>query len=108
MDIYYIYTIRKDSSSMGSGSRKLKEIRAINYLLYFKLFYKYIQDYNKNINFLFYEMNNLNEFILELKERKMIHYNQIQVNLIQQILNEKNISIYFKSFLENMLMYLKY
>ena len=104
----YLYTIRKDSRPIGSGSRKLKEIEAINYLLYFKLFYKYIQDYNKNINFLFYEMNNLNEFILELKEGKMIHYKQIQVSLIQQILNEKNISIYFKSFLENMLMYFKY
>ena len=104
----YLYTIRKDSSPMGNGSRKLKEIRAINYLLYLKLFYKYIQDYNKNINFLFYEMNNLNEFILELKEGKMIHYKQIQVSLMQQILKEKNISIYFKSFLENMLMYLKY
>ena len=74
----------------------------------YKLFYKYIRDYNKDINFLFYEMNSLNEFILELKESKMLHYKQIQISLIQQILNEKNISIYFKSYLENMLMYFKY
>ena len=104
----YLYTIRKDSSSKGDGSKKLEEIRAMNYLFYFKLFYKYIQDYNKDINFLFYEMNSLNEYILELKESKMIHYKQIQINLIQQILNEKNISIYFKSYLENMLMYFNY
>ena len=104
----YLYTIRKDSSSKGDGSKKLKEIRAMNYLFYFKLFYKYIQDYNKDINFLFYEMNSLNEYILELKESKMIHYKQIQINLIQQILNEKNISIYFKSYLENILMYFNY
>ena len=104
----YLYTIRKESSPMVNGSRKLKEIRAMNYLLYFKLFYKYIRDYNKDINFLFYEMNSLNEFILELKESKMIHYKQIQVSLIRKILNEKNISIYFKSYLENMLMYFNY
>ena len=104
----YLYTIRKDSSSKGDGSKKLKEIRAMNYLFYFKLFYKYIQDYNKDINFLFYEMNSLNEYILELKESKMIHYKQIQISLIQQILNEKNISIYFKSYLENILMYFNY
>ena len=104
----YLYTIRKDSSPMDNENRKLKEIRAMNYLLYFKLFYKYIQDYNKDINFLFYEMNSLNEFILELKESKMFHYKQIQISLIQQILNEKNISIYFKGYLENMMMYFKY
>jgi len=104
----YLNTIRKNSSPMGNGSRKLKEIRALNYLLYFKLFYKYIQDYNKDINFLYYEMNTLNEFILELKESKMVHYKQIQISLMQQILNEKNLSIYFKSYLENMLMYFKY
>ena len=104
----YLYTIRKDSSPMDNENRKLKEIRAMNYLLYFKLFYKYIQDYNKDINFLFYEMNSLNEFILELKESKMFHYKQIQISLIQQILNEKNISIYFKGYLEKMMMYFKY
>ena len=104
----YLYTIRKDNIPMGIESRKLKEIRAMNYLLYFKLFYKYIQDYNKDINFLFYEMNSLNEFILELKECKMIQYKKIQINLIQKILNKKNLSVYFKSYLENMLMYFSY
>ena len=104
----YLYTIRKDNIPMGNESRKLKEIRAMNYLLYFKLFYKYIQDYNKDINFLFYEMNSLNEFILELKECKMIQYKKLQINLIQKILNKKNLSVYFKSYLENMLMYFSY
>ena len=104
----YLYTIRKDYIPMSNGNRKSIEIRAINYLLYFKLFYKYIQDYSKDINFLFYEMNSLNEFILELKKSKMLQYKQIQISLIQQILNEKNLSIYFKSYLDNMLMYFKY
>ena len=102
------YTIRKDIQQKDNGSIKLKRIRAINYLLYFKLFYKYIQDYNKDLNFLFYEMNSLNKFILELKESKMILYKKIQLGLINQILKEKNLSIDFKSYLENMLMFFKY
>ena len=104
----YLYTIRKNNIPMGNENRKMKVIRAMNYLLYFKLFYKYIKDYNKDLNFLFFEMNSLNEFILELKESKMIQYKKIQINLIQQILNEKNLSVYFKSYLENMLMFFKY
>ena len=104
----YLYTIRKDIQQKDNGSMKLKRIRAINYLLYFKLFYKYIQEYNKDLNFLFYEMNSLNKFILELKESKMIQYKKIQLSLINQILKEKNISIDFKSYLENMLMFFKY
>ena len=104
----YLYTIRKDTQQKANGNIKLKGIRAMNYLLYFKLFYKYIQDYNKDLNFLFHEMNSLNKFILELKEIKMIQYKKIQISLIKQILNEKNLSIDFKSYLENMLMYFNY
>ncbi len=103
-----LYTIRKDTQQKANGNIKLKGIRAMNYLLYFKLFYKYIQDYNKDLNFLFYEMNSLNKFILELKESKMIQYKKIQLSLINQILKEKNLSIDFKNYLENMLMFFKY
>ena len=104
----YLYTIRKDNNKIDNENRKLKEIRAMNYLLYFKLFYKYIHDYNQDINFLYFEMNSLNKFILELKESKMIQYKKILLSLINKILNEKNVSVYFKSYLENMLMYFKY
>ena len=42
----YLYNIRKISMSHGDGGDELKKIRSINYLLYFQIFYKYI-------NFLF-------------------------------------------------------
>ena len=38
----YLYNIRKISMSNGEGEIKLRMIRAINYLLYFEIFYKYI------------------------------------------------------------------
>ena len=41
----YLYIIRKVSMSRGNGGGKLKKTRAMNYLFYFKLFYKYIKDY---------------------------------------------------------------
>ena len=42
----YLYIIRKVSMSRGDGGIKLKQIRAMNHLLYFKIFYKYILEYN--------------------------------------------------------------
>ena len=104
----YLYIIRKVSMSRGNGGGKLKKTRAMNYLFYFKLFYKYIKDYNKDLNFLYYEMKNLNEFTLDLKVNNMTQYIKIQTNLIQRILCEKKISNDFKNYLEKLLLYFKY
>ena len=104
----YLYIIRKVSMSRGDGGNKLKQIRAMNYLFYFRLFYKYILDYNKDLNFLFYEMKSLNEFILDVKDNTLNQNMQVLINLIEQILKEKNISVEFKSYLEKLLLYFKY
>ena len=104
----YLYIIRKVSMSRGDGGNKLKQIRAMNYLFYFRLFYKYILDYNKDLNFLFYEMKSLNEFLLDVKDNTLNQNMQVLINLIEQILKEKNISIEFKSYLEKLLLYFKY
>ena len=104
----YLYIIRKVSMSRGNGGDKLKKTRAMNYLFYFKLFYKYIKDYNKELNFLYHEMKNLNEFILDLKVNNMTQYIKIQTNLIQRILGEKKLSNDFKNYLERLLLYFKY
>ena len=103
----YLYIIRKLSMSRGDGDKKLKKIRAMNHLFYFKLFYKYIQDYHKDINYLYYEMKDLHRFILAIKDNNMIQYIPIQKNLIQQALKEKNISNEFKEYLQNLLEYYK-
>ena len=63
----YLYIKRKVSMSRGGG-RKLKNLRAKNYIFYFKLFYKYIKDYNKDINILYYEMKDLEYSLLKIKK----------------------------------------
>ena len=59
----YMYNLRKVSMSRGDGGIELKKIRAINYLLYFKIFYKYIEVFKKSRKGLYYEMKNLKRFI---------------------------------------------
>ena len=100
----YLYIIRKVSISRGDGDRKLMKIKAVNYLSYFKLFYKYLQEYNKDRNFLYFEMRDLQRFILYIKEKNMIPYIIIQINFIKKIIKDKYISEKFKSYLNNILL----
>jgi len=103
----YLYIIRKVSMSRGDGGDKLRQIRAMNHLYYFKLFYKYIKDYQKDLNFLYYEMKDLKRFIFYIKESNMTKYIPTQVNLLYQILQEKNISSEFENFIQNVLIFFK-
>ena len=59
----YLYIRRNISMSRGGGD-ELKLIRTKNFISYFKIFYKYVKDYNKDINILFYEMKNLENKII--------------------------------------------
>jgi len=98
----YLYIRRKNSMSSG-GNYTMHIIRAINYLYYFEIFYKYIKDYNKDVNILFKEMQNLEQFILGIKKFKMEQYIPIQLKLVERIFHEKTISKEFKIYLLNLL-----
>jgi len=98
----YLYVRRNISMSRGGGE-ELEQIRAINFLFYFNHFYKYLKDYKKDINILFYEMKNLERKILAIKNKNMTQYLPIQQKLIKQILQEKNISKEFEIYLQNLL-----
>ena len=92
--------------SRGDGGNILKNTRAVNHLSYFQIFYKYIKDFNKDRNFLFYEMKDLNRFILDMKECDN-KYIKIQINLINTIIKDRLISDEFRNYLQNLLLYLK-
>ena len=96
----YLYIKRKVSMSRGGG-RKLKNLRAKNYILYFKLFYKYIKDYKKDINILYYEMKDLEHIILKIKNYNITKYLRIHLNLLKKILKENILTIQFKNYLQN-------
>ena len=102
----YLYIKRKKSMSRGGG-RKLKELRSKNYYFYFQLFYKYIKDFNKDINILFFEMQNLERFIIQFKNSNLTKYKRVQLNLLKQILKENSLSKEFETYLQNLSIYLK-
>ena len=100
----YLNIIRKEMYR-DDEKGKLKRIRTVEHFFYFKLFYKYLKDYNKNKNFLFYEMRDLHHFILEIKDSKIIQYILLQKNLIYQIMQETNLSNDFQLYLQNLMNY---
>ena len=103
----YLYNIRNISMSRG-GNDQLKEIRAKNYIYYLKLFYKCIKDYNKDINYLFYEMKNVvSNKLLIIKDNGMINEIKILCLFIDKILNENKLSNQFENFLLNLSTYFK-
>ena len=100
----YLYNLRNLSMSRG-GTDELREIRSINFLFYFKIFYKLIKDFKKDINFLLYEMKSFRPTILRIKQNNLKQYIPIQLELIERILKENNISKDFETFLQNLSIY---
>jgi hypothetical protein len=89
------------------GGRKLKNIRVKNYIFYLKIFYKYIKDFKKDRNILYYEMKDLEQFVKKIKDYNITKYMRIQKNFIKKILKENILSVEFKSYLQNFLNFLQ-
>jgi len=100
----YLYIQRKVSMSRG-GNDEIKEVRAKNFICYFKKFLKYIKDYKKDINILFHEMKNLNRKLLITKRNNITECKLFLLNLFKNILLEKNISIQFQIYLQKLSFY---
>ena len=101
----YLYNIRKVSMSRGYGGEQLKLIRTINHFFYFKIFYRYIKDYHKERNYLFYEMKDLNHYILYIKDFNLTNYISLEIDFINEIMNDTYCSEAFKNYLNELLMY---
>ena len=102
----YLYILRKVSVSHGR-SDELKEIRAKNFIRYIQKFFKYIKDYQKDINILYNEIKNLNRQLSTIKRNNMTEYKSIILDLFNNILSEKNISIQFQIYLYQLFFYYK-
>ena len=100
----YLYNQRKVNMSRG-GSDELKQIRSKNFICYFQKFFKYIKDYKKDINILFYEMKNLNRKLSIIKRNNMIECKSFIIDLFKNILGEKNVSIKFQIYLQKLSFY---
>ena len=84
------------------GDEDLIKTRAKNYVSYFILFYNYLHDYNKDINYLFYEMKNLEKNLLVIIEYNLNKFKEILYILILRIQHENSLSNEFQAYLQNL------
>lgn len=101
----YMYNIRPVSMSHGEGGAQLKQIRAINYLLYFRIFYKYIKQLDINRKIIFNELRNLKRFIYSIKDINVTIYGNNTRYFLNGILNDNFADKIFKSFVIEILLY---
>jgi hypothetical protein len=85
--------------SISHNDDKHNIIMSINYYLYYKLFYRYIKEFKKDINYLYYDMKEFAPYLLKFKDYKLSLYNSQLISLIKNIKNNNNISNEFKNFL---------
>jgi hypothetical protein len=101
----YMYNLRQLSMSRGEGGALLKQVRAINYLLYFQILFKYIKQFKIDRKILYNELKNLRRYIFSIKDNNMtIYENQIK-NFLNEILNDDLTDKIFKSFVIDLLLY---
>lgn len=95
----YLYNIRKVSMSRGEGGIELKKVRTINHFLYFKLFYRLIKQFDKNRDYLFLEMKDLNHYVYYIKDLDIKEYIPKQIKFVKYMLEDESLSPDFRNYL---------
>ena len=91
--------------SRGEGGVELKKIRTINHYQYFYIFYKYIKDFNKDRNFLMYEMKDLNHYVLFIKDLNMSLYIKKEIKFLNDLLSDRKVKTEFRNYIRKTLDY---
>ena len=101
----YLYNIRKVSMSRGDGGIELKKVRTINHYQYFFLLYKFLKDFDKDRNFLMYEMKDLNHYVLYIKDLNIEEYIHKEIQFLNDLLKDKKIKNSFRNYINEILIY---
>ena len=101
----YLYSIRKKSITNDINEDYHLKIVSINYLLYYKLFYRYIKDFNKNLDYLYYDIFTFSPYLLNLKKLKVDEFILDSLKFFNNIINDKKISNDFKNFINKLILF---
>ena len=98
----YLYNIRLNSMSRGKKGKKLEIITCYNYLLFYKLFYRYIKNFKKDFNYLYFDLKAFYYYLLKFKKFKALEYYP-KISAFFNRLKKENISKSFKMFIDFLL-----
>ena len=77
----------------------------LNHYLYFTTFYRYIKEFNKDRNFLFYELRDLQKYMKSIKECEIFDYIPKAIAFLKEILDDNLASQEFKDFANEMIIF---
>ncbi len=101
----YLYYLRDNGmSSSDKGNIKHDLIVSYNYLLYFRFFFKYVINFNKDINFFLYDFQEFSSYLLKLKDLNSFEFIPDALNFFEEII-KRNISETFKLFIQELIDY---
>ena len=101
----YLYNLRDNGmSNYKEGNSKHNIILSYNFLLYFKFLYKYTINFSKDINFFLYDFEDFSYYLLQLKTFNASEYIPIVIRFLEDI-NKRDISEYFKIFVNKLIEY---
>ena len=103
--IGYMYNIRKDSMSHANKGDEINFKMSLNMLFFYQLFYQYIKYFNKDLNYLYFDLKAFDYFFNYIKEYKSSIKKKKIKNFYKNLLNEANISVDFKKYIERFLKY---
>ena len=99
----YLYNIRKNSMSRVFNENSHDLIVSYNFLLYFKLLYKYILDFKKDLNFILYELQ-LNYFsLLKFKDLNANEYILKTIDFLNDIIKNST-TVNLKNYINNLIL----
>lgn len=101
----YLYNIRQFSISHTIKNKKDLIIKSINIYLYLKIFLKYIQDFEKDRNFFYYELKELYTYLRNFKTYNIKEYALKTKLMLLDILNDKKSTKEIRHFIKNYLIY---
>ena len=98
----YMYNMREESITRGNKDIKQRILFHENYLLYLKKLHTFIQDYNKDRNYLFYELKVTNDHLTMLYSFNSSKKEDIN-KFYEGILEDNNTSKQFREYITSYL-----
>ena len=97
----YLYNIRKSSISHLNDENDYLRKKSISFFLYYFLFYRYIKDFDKDRNYLYYDLKAFGLYILNLeKYNSTKHYLKKAKIMFKEILNDYKATVEFKNYIK--------
>jgi hypothetical protein len=98
----YLYVRKKNSMSFRYTRKQLRIKENISFLLFFNFLYKFIKDFKKDTNFLYYEIKLFRQRLLEFKTLKINNYMTFLKDFFNNIKRYENSSKKLKLLIRNL------